>query len=341
MLFANCVAVKGASRGAIYDLQNEVIKLIPNILVDVLELAKTNTIDEVKAHFGHDMDEGIDRYISLLENEGYGFRTAEPHRFPPLSLEWDHPAAITNAIIDVGRRSNHNYEQIALALDGVGCVAVQFRFFDFIGPATLESVLKVYNGTRVISLELIVKYDPALVSQLPTLIYEYRRVRSVTIHGSPDEQRIKDERTGVELIYITAEIDSSAHCGQVSSDHFVSNIGFFTESQRFNTCLNRKISLDVAGNIKNCPSMTTTFGKLTDTDLKDVVRQADFKKVWTVTKEMIDVCKVCEFRHACTDCRAFVGDNPLGKPVKCGYDPHTMKWETTENKTVAWPVRDA
>jgi radical SAM protein with 4Fe4S-binding SPASM domain len=56
----------------------------------------------------------------------------------------------------------------------------------------------------------------------------------------------------------------------------------------------------------------------------------DFKKYWSITKDQINVCKDCEFRYICTDCRAYTTniDNDYSKPLKCSYDPYKGKWET-------------
>ena len=35
---------------------------------------------------------------------------------------------------------------------------------------------------------------------------------------------------------------------------------FYLESLRFNSCLNRKLSVDARGEIRNCPSMPASFG---------------------------------------------------------------------------------
>ena len=59
---------------------------------------------------------------------------------------------------------------------------------------------------------------------------------------------------------------------------FEVNIPLFTEAQLHNTCLNRKISIDVDGNIKNCPSMAQSFGDIRDTTLQEALDHPDFKK---------------------------------------------------------------
>ena len=134
------------------------------------------------------------------------------------------------------------------------------------------------------------------------------------------------------MIFTKTNINSSSHCGKISKDYFVLNQLMYAESQQNNTCLNRKISIDKDGYIRNCPSMPQNFGNIKDTTLSDALNHPDFKKYWNVTKDMIEVCKDCEFRHICTDCRAyterthFEEDIDLSKPLKCGYNPYTNEW---------------
>jgi SPASM domain peptide maturase of grasp-with-spasm system len=94
------------------------------------------------------------------------------------------------------------------------------------------------------------------------------------------------------------------------------------------SCLNREISIDADGNIKNCPSMKESFGNIRDTTLAEAIEKPGFKKYWDINKDKIHVCKDCEFRYICTDCRAYVEDTEdiLSKPLKCGYNPYTGEW---------------
>jgi len=119
------------------------------------------------------------------------------------------------------------------------------------------------------------------------------------------------------------------NCGVIGPKHFNLNSSHITESQHHNTCLNRKIAIDAEGNIKNCPSMAKSYGNIRDTKLIDVVKNPEFQKVWHIKKDEITKCKDCEFRHICTDCRAYL-ENPedmYSAPLKCGYDPYTCTWE--------------
>ena len=111
--------------------------------------------------------------------------------------------------------------------------------------------------------------------------------------------------------------------------NFVNNLPFFTEAQHHNTCLNRKICIDENGDIRNCPAMKKSYGNIRDTTLKEAIEKPGFKDCWTICKDQIDVCKDCEFRYMCTDCRAFIKDpeNLYSQPAKCTYNPYICLWE--------------
>lgn len=118
-------------------------------------------------------------------------------------------------------------------------------------------------------------------------------------------------------------------CGIVDKELFVCNFQHIEESLAHNTCLNRKIAIDAEGNIKNCPSMKESFGNIRDTTLEEAINKSGFKKYWNIKKDEITKCKDCEFRHVCTDCRAYI-DSPediYSAPLKCGYNPYTCEWE--------------
>ena len=74
--------------------------------------------------------------------------------------------------------------------------------------------------------------------------------------------------------------------------------------------------------------MSEVFGNIKDTTLKEAIEKPGFKKYWDINKDKIHVCKDCEFRYICTDCRAYVEDpeDILSKPLKCGYNPYTGEW---------------
>lgn len=330
-LFASCVPVKGYLRSTICDLQRNTFKLIPNEMYELLTVHKHKTIAEIKAYYGNQEDEGIDEYFQFLIDSEYGFWTDQPEAFPELDLSWEHPSTITNAILDVNSSSAHDYDKIFNELELLGCEHIEIRIFDHIAKDDLYELLmscKQYHN-RIRGIDLLMKYDAIWDEEkvLNAVLKDFMFVHSITLHTAQKNER-KDSDLGV-FRYLVNEIDSSDHCGVIVSYYFKSSIERFTESKNYNSCLNRKIAVDVEGKIKNCPSMPASYGNINNTSLLDVAQNIAFQKVWHIHKDQIKVCKDCEYRHVCSDCRAFVEEegDQYSKPSKCNYDPYSASWK--------------
>ena len=64
-------------------------------------------------------------------------------------------------------------------------------------------------------------------------------------------------------------------------------------------------------------------GNLEKNHLSEILR-VDVRKL---TKDEILICKDCEFRYACFDCRSnSIEDDFFAKPWYCTYDPYTGNW---------------
>jgi SPASM domain peptide maturase of grasp-with-spasm system len=302
--------------------------MIPNLLFEVFKLSRKMCINEIKSHFGNRLDKGIEKYFKLLEEEDYGFTTTEPESFPEINLQWDSPNIITNAIIDFDSLSQHPFRKIIQELDELGCIAIQLRFYHNITITALNTLLDETINSGINSIELVLRNSNTTLGDFEKLCYSHRRIRSVVIHSSEYDSitHIADQTT--RLVFTQTKINSEVHCGVINSDFFSANIGLFSEGQKFNSCLNRKISVDSRGVIRNCPSVKESFGNIHHTKLKEVINDKSFTKYWNINKDQITICKDCEFRYVCTDCRAYLSDpnNTYSKPAKCAYDPYTATW---------------
>ncbi|MGB0862000.1 MAG: grasp-with-spasm system SPASM domain peptide maturase [Saprospiraceae bacterium] len=328
-LFASCIPVKGNQRSLICDLHRSDFRPIPNAMYEILTKHIGKTREEIKKNYDHQYDKIIDDYLSFLEEEEYVFFTENINAFPLLNLEWDYPGAISNAIIDLG--AELNYPDIFSQLENLGCQYIQFRLFEEISIESFIFINSLFEGSRISSIEWIIKFNKefGVEEKVKNLLMDFPRIRQLIIHSGDFTKIIGVQETVSEIAYTENKIDKKYHCGIVEMLYFNSNYSLFTESQHHNTCLNRKISIDTEGNIKNCPSMSQSFGNIKDTTLTEALAHPDFKKYWNVTKDQISICKDCEFRHICTDCRAYV-ENPedmYSKPLKCGYNPYTCEWE--------------
>jgi radical SAM protein with 4Fe4S-binding SPASM domain len=61
--------------------------------------------------------------------------------------------------------------------------------------------------------------------------------------------------------------------------------------------------------------------------MANTVASMDFQRFWRISKDHMEICRQCEFRYVCTDCRAYLeSDVSRGKPARCSYDPSTGRW---------------
>jgi len=260
--------------------------------------------------------------------------------FPPIAEQWDAPAIIQNAIVDVDT-IHHDFDKIFHQLDELGCQFVQIRSFsNLLTLEDVEQILAAAKHTSVCSVELLIKYNPHIADDAYIELVESQPfISNLTLHSALTERKIVldygcDAERGryiqKEIQVITQTINSQIHCGII-------NIKFlnapatdnFFETKLYNGCLNRKVAVDAFGEIKNCPSMTASYGNIKDTSLSAAINNARFKDKWKITKDQVAVCKDCEFRYVCSDCRAYL-ENPddlYSKPLKCGYNPYTCEWE--------------
>jgi SPASM domain peptide maturase of grasp-with-spasm system len=329
MLYANCIPVRGAKRSTICDLHNNTFQFIPNILFEILIAYKNKSIGFIKKKYLNEYDEIIESYCQFMIDNDLAFicKESDIERFPPIDPHWESPELITNCILDFNSSSNYNVEKIVNELSLLRCRSVELRFFDLIPLEHIESVISKFEGTEIFDLQIVCNYDCISEEYFQSLCRTWNRISLITLFNAPKNEPLELNQFGVTILFLPMNITSAAHCGIINPSYFNVNLDMYLESLKFNSCLNKKISVDVNGQIKNCPSMKRNFGSSDQTLISDVIQLDEFANLWTVTKDQVQICKDCEFRFICTDCRAFtVAENKLGKPLKCTYDPYSAKW---------------
>jgi SPASM domain peptide maturase of grasp-with-spasm system len=331
ILFADCIPVKGINRSIICDTKNNNFYFIPNGLYDILEGYNGKTIEDIKNDFEHQYDEIIDDYFDFLIDNKLVFFNSNPDLFPKINTNWHSPSLITNIIIDYDEIM-HDFNALIPQFETLKCSYIQLRFYKSISLDTVKTIVETLKKekSRIVSIDFILPFSENInFEELNQIISENSRIHSVIIFNAPDDRSYQPLRQKMGyLMFVKRNIINEKHCGIINDEYFYSNIKLFSESQHHNTCLNKKISIDKEGNIKNCPSMATSFGNIKETTLEKALNKTDFKKYWNITKDQISACKDCEFRHICTDCRAYIEEpeNIYSKPLKCGYDPYSNEW---------------
>ena len=318
-LFASCKIVSGLSRSTICDIERGKVYFIPNKLAVLLS---EGFID--KEQIPVEFKDWIEEFVT----SELGFWTQNPEYFPQISLEWDSPELINNAILEMDFHPMEDIELIITQLNSLRCKFIEFRYYDNFDMARFIQILPLLTQGAIRGFTIFVPFHSlGDIKSLSSIYDNTVQLQSIIIHSAPED--LKGSEIHEKILITDNKIDSKHHCGKISPDYFSINIPTFTESQLHNTCLNRKISIDLHGNIKNCPSTTQIFGNVKSDSLTEVAQQESFKMLWHISKDQVNVCKGCEFRYVCTDCRAYLEDpdDIFSKPLKCGYNPETTKWQ--------------
>lgn len=335
-LFSCCFLVQGHTQSIICDVQRKNYEIIPNTLFEILNnLNIERNLDNLrKVYNGIEDLEVFDSYIEFLLEEEFIFIDDSLHdRFSAIDLSYDSPNLISNAIFEIGENTSVELlRQNVILLDEMRCESVELRFHDDYFEKDHESILSIFHSTGIRSLRLIVNYFDFPLDFFKDLGRKYKRIRELYVCADIKVQEF--ESPYFPVIQLAHKKVSSIFCGCISDFYFSPELKNFTESHHYNSCLHKKIAIDVNGNIKNCPSMSQDFGNVKNTTLEETLQHPDFKKYWNLTKDKIEVCKDCEFRYICTDCRAYTeltSNNSDGldisKPLKCGYDPYSGEWD--------------
>ena len=327
-LFENCIPVKGANRSIIYDLQRGSFKYIPNALYEIVKTKRIPSMDTLILEYGEENRETLQEYIQLLIDNEFIHHTTNKELFPEIELTYEKSGKIDNSILDYDNSSKYNLINVFDQLEGLGCKHVEIRFFDALPIDYVNEIVDALKDRIFSSVSIILKWDEKLVRQdYYDLLTRNARITNLVIHSSLI-LNVADNYHN-RLLFIEDELLDSSCCGQISFQSFRVNIDMFTESKNFNNCLNKKISIDTHGTIKNCPSDNLGFGNIESKTLNEALLDKDFTKKWGVTKDKVSTCKDCEFRYMCSDCRIYIedGEDLLSKPSKCNYNPYTSTWE--------------
>lgn len=195
------------------------------------------------------------------------------------------------------------------------------RTYDDFSIEKIETILSYFENTRLRSAELYLKNSNIVPeSYYEDLIIKYPILESVVVHSAL-HNTTKNIATS-KLTYTKQCISSENCCGNISREEFKINLPFYLQGLKSNTCLYKKVSIKGDGSIVNCPSLKKKYGNIIDNSIEYVIDSQDFKELWNINKNQIKVCKDCEFRYICSDCRAFL-ENKYDKPKKCSYNPYT------------------
>lgn len=252
-----------------------------------------------------------------------------------MSEEWDYNRLLKRCIIDV-RDKWHDLKLIFQQLNELTCGELEIRSYRILLLDEIKEITSFIISSSIDSIVLIIPfssviYNETFMRSLSECIENDFRLR-VTFYGVIKEvdiavlkeYQLKYTALSLNLSFVNTLITGCDSCGQITIDNlYTMTIQQYMENKKYNGCLNRQISIDENGYIKNCPSMQKHWGHILDIKLQKVYDNPEFRFYWNLNNDQIEICNQCEFRRICLGCRAYLSDpqNIYSKPKKCTYNP--------------------
>jgi SPASM domain peptide maturase of grasp-with-spasm system len=333
-LFSNILVVKGATRIIISDLQRNTSELYPFELHELIEELKINSIENILNNYDSESKEIVQEYLDFLLEKEYGFITQNnwDKNFPSFSYTYEDYSTLSNIFIELNYISALN--KIKVSIENLAIRHLVIYCKRNLSFKEILEIDNIFKDSTLESIEILSQFYHGInANYIQNINNKTSRIYSLIFYNCEEASfKVKDNYRFV-LKFTNQNLEISS-CGKVNLDYFNTNLPKVLEALNHNSCLHKKISIDAEGNIKNCPAMSQSFGNIKDTTLEEALQHKDFKQYWNITKDEIEVCKDCEFRYICTDCRAYTERThtnkdqlDVSKPLKCGYDPYTGEWE--------------
>jgi SPASM domain peptide maturase of grasp-with-spasm system len=335
--------VKGYKRSAIYDFPRYQMTFFPNDVIDFCRTNNKKQISKILSFYSKNDRETIIDYIEALVEKEYAFLGSEQdeHCYLEIKNNWEDYSHISNIIILYDPKTN--LDIFISELDELNVSALQIILLEPIPNIEylLPIIKKIERLTYLEDYEIVLNdiiHAPS-VTEFSNFVRLHTFRLSLLLIGSQQATNWYEDRHKCTLVQTSQKINPCNSCGFVRFDNLVLNQVHFFESMLNNTCVNRKVCIDEHGNIKNCLALNKIYGNIYEDKLSHIASKKNFRELWKISKDKIDVCKDCEFRHACTDCRGFIKDpqNIYSQPSKCTYNPYIAKWADEDGYV---PVED-
>ncbi|MCQ9638282.1 grasp-with-spasm system SPASM domain peptide maturase [Chryseobacterium sp. WG14] len=317
-LYQDCFIVKGAKNILLCDVHF-------NKIIDI-----TDFYDIFFEDYYFPVDDDLSEIISFLIAEKFGSLTENftPEKFRK-KFKWRTANKINEVIIEHKIKDDFETAGAYRIIEDLSTSFLQIRFLEF-SLARLDEILSFIEFSSIRTVEILLPYT-GLPQDMTVIeiLKKNLRVKTVYFYNAPKNKSIVDDDNLFTVIYYEKNITNPKYCGIIQEDYFLNDINNISKSKTVNNCLYGKLFISSSGDLKNCPSAEKITNNIDTASISSLTQEINTEKERFITKDQIDVCKDCEYRYFCTDCRMY-RENPeniFSKPLKCGYDPYTGIWE--------------
>lgn len=334
LIFPDVFFTKGAKRTLVLDFKREELLYIPNLPCGLQEQFSTETIECIFSKWGEEWHEFIQQFIEFILRYGLGVLVEDITGFRKIEEIYCSPCLIEIACIDIEKHT-HRYDYIAAQLAKLNCQHLQFRYFLPVSLAEVDKTLQPFLQHEWLSIELIIcQPNWNHVDEAISFLEKYPMLSMIVFNQEKNYyKKIETEFTSQSIgfiLYSEQSFSSPRDCGVINRRtlYRLKTVHSYMFNKLYNSCLYKKLFISSEGDVMNCPCIPRYYGNIDQNDvlLIDIVSDEKFQSLGMINKDRISVCKLCEFRYLCNDCRAFL-ENLMDKPYKCHYNPESMQWD--------------
>lgn len=319
-LFSNVLVVNGALRSAIYDVQRETHYFIPKWLGDFLIKNKQFNISEL-GDFGDFFLSS--ELIHLTES-------TDIKLFPQLRMDYHTPCLIEVLVFDCSIYNSLKID-IASIVEALNIQKILFYVRNQECIQSLQIILNELQYSRLHHIEII--FFEQFNFSIDIFNNEHR-IRKIYFYESKEKTIKSDTEHNRLEIYLNWSFNNRT-LWQQQPNFFNVNLTLFSESQHFNTYYHKRLYIGLNGEISN-GEYSNPISNIEDIEdintLIELVKSEEFCYLYSINKEIVDVCEHCEFRHMCIDSRIPIKREKQKwyHQQECNYNPYICKWEGEE-----------
>ena len=295
LLFEFCRVVEGVERSIICDFQKEKVKFIPNEMVAVIELLKTQPFQQVKNYF-HDDADIFNSYIEFMLNEGFAFFTSEKDLFKPMESYWASPETINNALIEYDFKQ-YDLFKVLRSLDDLGTKFIEFRLTNY-STDNLQELIDIATFCENSVLRSIRFLIPHTSNENCRKITEelskFALLECVVFYACKTNKILNNNNQ--QTIFTTQSLENITH-SNIDRKYLINSLTHYFECQKYNPYYNKKVAITKNGDIKNCIKNKAVFGNIEKTTIESIVTKESFQEFWTASHDKIVGIKDSELRY--------------------------------------------
>lgn len=292
-IFTDCIPIKGLNSSLIYDLNKNCFYQMENSFLEVLNFADGKLINDIITKYS----EEVMYFLNSLVENNIAFYTSSPEEFPSMTFEYSDPSIIINSILEIGNLTNFDILDTMKQLIDLNCksITIIITSNDKVIDSYLSSIISVTDKSSIKNIDLILDYKYFNFCR-EKLLKQTSRIGRILFYNNLSAQVNEIVR---DTKLLSTSLDEISYTEIINPQEFTTNPKLFSESLLYNIGLNRSVTIDKNGYIKNHITHKRTFGHINECNLSEIIGLSEFQKSWKISNDNIEGCKLCKFRYCC------------------------------------------